>query len=335
MIIPQKNAKSYGVVHMQEDFSFIGFTKSLLDKETSKIDIFVNEVFYETISSNKHIQKVCEVYDIDEENICFNYKIPKEQIKGENIISLKNHFTKEELTNSPIQLSNTNEYSKNFFLYDVDDNKSNSQKAYTLDFDTISFLATEKNIKDVEFLNFLYRIKDHYQVKIKALYYENSLLNELENLKIKTINVKIKNTDELSSNLGIVYIHYLDEEFSSILSYLSKNISDTSLFVFTEEILDKTIKDMEIINKKVHSVFLNNIADFDFDKKFLTSEGSKYYLPLEEHILSQIEGEVLFSENSLYYDYLIQHKLKYLLESTKYREYFNKVNSTISEKFIP
>ena len=44
MIVPSKNQKTYGVLHTENYFSFLGFCKKVNSDEIQKVDIYLDDV---------------------------------------------------------------------------------------------------------------------------------------------------------------------------------------------------------------------------------------------------------------------------------------------------
>ena len=107
MISPIQTGKTYGVLHTESFFSFLGFAKKVGSDEIQKIDVFLDDKLIDTIEANEFIQKIDDMYDI--ENKAFTYNLPTQYIVGKRaIISFKNHHSGEELINSPYTLIDKN-----------------------------------------------------------------------------------------------------------------------------------------------------------------------------------------------------------------------------------
>ena len=85
MISPIQTGKTYGVLHTESFFSFLGFAKKVGSDETQKIDVFLDDKLIDTIEANKFIQKIDDMYDV--ESKAFTYNLPLQYIGKKAIIS--------------------------------------------------------------------------------------------------------------------------------------------------------------------------------------------------------------------------------------------------------
>jgi hypothetical protein len=104
MILPKNNQKSYGVLHTENYFSFIGFCKKVNSDEIQSVDIYLDDKLIDTILADKKLQKIEDIYDI--EGFGFTYNLEEKYIGRKHKVSFKNTETKEELQNSPYTLIN-------------------------------------------------------------------------------------------------------------------------------------------------------------------------------------------------------------------------------------
>ena len=106
MISPIQTGKTYGVLHTESFFSFLGFAKKVGSDEIQKVDVFLDDKLIDTIEANEFIQKIDDMYDV--ESKAFTYNLPTQYIGKKAIISFKNHDSGEELLNSPYNLIDKN-----------------------------------------------------------------------------------------------------------------------------------------------------------------------------------------------------------------------------------
>lgn len=106
MLIPKKDAKQYGAVHIDNYLTFIGFCKNIDNSNNCKVDIYINGDIINTIDANKSIKRIEDIYDI--KGNCFEFELDDKYYDGSNILEVKSHNTKELMLNSPIKLINRN-----------------------------------------------------------------------------------------------------------------------------------------------------------------------------------------------------------------------------------
>ncbi|WP_141052033.1 hypothetical protein [Aliarcobacter cryaerophilus] len=127
MTSPIQLGKTYGVLHTESFFSFLGFAKKIGSDETQKIDVFLDNKLIDTIEANEFIQKIDDMYDV--ESKAFKYNLPSEYIGKKAILSFKNHDSGEELLNSPYTLIDKNheKFNKAKFLHSLEGNFDNEK----------------------------------------------------------------------------------------------------------------------------------------------------------------------------------------------------------------
>jgi len=198
MIVPSKKQKTYGVLHTENYFSFLGFCKKVNSDEIQKVDIYLDDILINTIIADKHLQKVENIYDL--EGFGFEYILPNEYIGNKELISFKNHETQENLQNSPYVLIKENhpKFNEMVFLNSLG-NPINEEKIKDIYCqNSIGFLATEENLEDEEFVEYINQIiKDFPNCKFKILFINddiNTLIKEkfqvsdFESIKISSLH---------------------------------------------------------------------------------------------------------------------------------------------------
>src|SRR5574344_1520410 len=161
MISPIQLGKTYGVLHTESFFSFLGFEKKVGSNETQKIDVFLDDKLIDTIEANKFIQKIDDMYDV--ESKAFTYNLPIQYIGKKAIISFKNHDSEEELLNSPYTLiDKTHEkFNEAKFLQSLNEPLSDELKNMYKP-NTIGFLATKENLEDEEFMGYIKELIERF-----------------------------------------------------------------------------------------------------------------------------------------------------------------------------
>src|SRR5574344_2699485 len=170
MISPIQTGKTYGVLHTESFFSFLGFAKKIGSDETQKIDVFLDDKLIDTIISNEFIQKIDDMYDV--ENKAFTYTLPTQYIGKKAIISFKNHDSGEELLNSPYTLIDKNHESFNEarFIHSLNEPISEELRNMYKP-NSIGFLATKENLEDEEFVRYLKELMERFpEVEFKGFY---------------------------------------------------------------------------------------------------------------------------------------------------------------------
>ena len=270
MTRPIQLDKTYGVLHTENYFSFLGFAKKVGSDEIQKIDVYLDDKLIDTIQADKFIQKIDDMYDV--ESKAFKYNLPSEHIGKKAILSFKNHHSGEELLNSPYTLIDKNheDFNEAKFLHSLSEPLSeeliNMYKP-----NCVGFLATKENLEDEDFLEYIYDIQEKYKdISMKLLVFnkntENILpisLNHLEVIEIKTVFEIQKFIKVLILNLNNILDNKINDSFFPEILYISnyktscnKRIQDSNNLIVTDMYLNNNelfnISKEEILEYKNH-----------------------------------------------------------------------------------
>ncbi len=274
MTSPIQLGKTYGVLHTESFFSFVGFAKKVGSDEIQKIDVFLDDKLIDTIEANEFIQKIDDMYDV--ENKAFTYNLPTQYIGKKAILSFKNHESGEELLNSPYTLIDKNHEKFNeasFFhkLYFEFDNK----KIQNINpKDSIGFLATEDNILNKDLIKIInIFLEKNIDTRFKVFYFNNEqkkLISEKFNKYLSKIDFIIpKDIYDITNNTSI-YIH------SSTANEKSKSFG----YWKTWGVLNQTKANMFLIN------IFEEIDDKEYSKSLKLLDNCK--IEFEKSIVSKI-----------------------------------------------
>lgn len=209
MIVSSKNQKTYGVIHTENYFSFLGFCKKVNSDKIQKVDVLIDNILIDTIVADKHIEKIEDIYEL--KGFGFNYVLPNEYIGQKNLISFKNHETKEDLQNSPYELIQANhpKFNEMAFLNSIKNSiiEQKIQNLYCKN--NIGFLATEENLENKDFIHYIEELLIRFpQVTFKAFYCDIVQIESLKNIFKNNINrfisLPLKNIYDLVKNVEII-----------------------------------------------------------------------------------------------------------------------------------
>lgn len=154
MIVPSKNQKTYGVLHTENYFSFLGFCKKVNSDEIQKVDIYLDDVLIDTIIADKHLQKIEDIYELD--GFGFSYDLPEEYVGQKSLISFKNHETQENLQNSPYVLIDKDNIGFNQYRLVHSLNNINIPQLENLFMkDSISIMFDEQTVEEKYFCDYI------------------------------------------------------------------------------------------------------------------------------------------------------------------------------------
>lgn len=318
MLLPFKNAKTYGVIHTENYFTFLGFCKNVNNDEIQKIDVFLNDELIDTIDANKNLQKINDLYDID--GFSFIYNLSEIYIGEKNKISFRNHKTKEELQNSPYFLIDKTHPKFNelrfFYTLTLPINKDKIKNSYLAN--TLGFLATEEDLKNQEFIDYIENLQKRFQnIKINIFYLNNKqkeLTEELfKNLKnIKLINPK--NIYEINENC-LIWLTTNNE----LSLEIRKHIRFSIFINFNDKKL--TIKDYENKYKNSFRIFYSN------PNKFGETNNSSFFGIAYNNLIKSLDANLSLNTNTNYFEFssFVQVEL-----ALKYKPFINKLKELSS-----
>ncbi len=272
MISPIQTGKTYGVLHTESFFSFLGFAKKVGSDETQKIDVFLDDKLIDTIEANEFIQKIDDMYDV--ESKAFTYNLQIKYIGQKSTISFKNHDSGEELLNSPYALINKNheKFNEAKFLHSLNEPVSEDIKNIYKP-NCVGFLATKDNLEDEEFVEYVNEIiKDFPEYDFKALYFDKNSIKEIKNKFGKNSNlelIELKDIKDIFKNLqvllGIFSKNKVEISLAHFIILNSDNLACISLNLHLNKSI--TIKQFsESIRNHYHN-FFENIELFGYTKK--------------------------------------------------------------------
>lgn len=323
MLLPFKNAKTYGVIHTENYFTFLGFCKNVNNDEIQKIDVFLNDELIDTIDANKNLQKINDLYDID--GFSFIYNLSEIYIGEKNKISFRNHKTKEELQNSPYFLIDKThpKFNELSFLYSltlpIDKNKINDIYCPN----NIGFLAFGNFIEDKEFINYINYICDNFTYKLIGFCFSNEDLEKSTNIFSKKVHFRIiQNINDLRINIELFIWGYAERNFSNkiISKLINKNIFQVC---FNLSLKNQTLE--ESYNKNPNLNFIHqNLIKLNFDVYEIEKSNNNIYIHInkiaKKYIPSDIWENITPKTNSFYiFNELF---LKYIMVSKEFKEFY-------------
>ncbi|MDN5062013.1 hypothetical protein [Aliarcobacter butzleri] len=294
MTSPIQPDKTYGVLHIESFFSFLGFAKKIGSNETQKIDVYLDDKLIDTIEANKFIEKIDDMYDV--ENQAFSYNLPTEYIGKKATISFKNHDSQDELLNSPYTLIDKNHESFNEarFIHSLNEPISEDLKNMYKS-NSIGFLATKENLEDDEFVEYINQIMNDFPAyKFVALYIDKNLTKEIKNkfgnnsLEL----IELKDKKDIFANLEVYLSNYQKNLQSrienSIIYYLINNATNI-IGIGLLLNFNMTLKKFEEDNQIYFGKLLNSLDLLGFDNDDIKKYGSSFY-------------EIYFKKNSERYN---------------------------------
>lgn len=250
MILPKNSQKSYGVLHTENYFSFIGFCKKVNSDEFQKIDIYLDDKLIDTILAEKRLQKIEDIYDI--EGFGFEYNLEEKYIGQKSVISFRNHTTKENLQNSPYTLLDLNhpKFNEATFFYSLSQSNDKEKIRNIFYPNSIGFLATDVNLNDQCFMNFICDLKIQFpSVKFVGLTYE-STPNINSDIPMKQITNLMELVSECSIFISNRYKNYDSKVLILEKAFVKSDVVNT--IIFDERLSKINLESFDDLIKSAH-----------------------------------------------------------------------------------
>lgn len=184
---------------------------------------------------------------------------------------------------------------------------------------TIGFLAVEENLKDKEFINIIKRITQKYTYKIKAFCLDLNTVTLAESIfeKNKYTNLEIqqvKTIYDIASTIT-VYLHNMNEKVPNLTPIFEKYSNEIYSIVFNSS-MHHSIKSLNDRYQSTKHPLLSDPEYFGISENEVIQQQSKIFHILETKFNRLIPDNF---DNIFYIDFLIDYKLKFLLENDDYR----------------
>lgn len=315
MTRPIQLNKTYGVLHTESFFSFLGFAKKVGSDEIQKIDVYLDDKLIDTIEANEFIQKIDDMYDV--ESKAFTYNLPTQYIGEKAIISFKNHDSGEELLNSPYILIDKNheDFNEAKFMHSLSEPISEEMKNMYKP-NSIGFLATKENLEDKEFVEYIKELIERFpKVEFKGFCFNKreNILKEL-NDNFNNLEIIIPNSiNDVMKNIEIfIYRQGIDYEIKDILLKYSEKVIPLA---FHNRVIFN-----DITTVKVHYKIQENLELFNFKSKDLEDNLHIHPFLIHNRFLKKINQPLLTIDSNVY-NFILFDLIKYILDDNEYKMY--------------
>lgn len=322
MILPKTNQKSYGVLHTENYFSFTGFCKKVNSDEIQKVDIYLDDVLIDTILADKKLQKIEDIYDI--EGFGFTYNLPTEFIGNKKSINFKNHQTKEDLQNSPYELLDIThpKFNEASFFRTLKSSIDEKQICNTYSLNSIGFLASEDNLKDEKFIQYIKELQKRFpRVEFKTFYFNNHQKKLAEEVFNDIINIQFiipKNIYQINENC-LIWLSRNDSISLSIRKYVRY-----ALFI-NFEAKNLSIKDYENKYKDSFKAFYSNPS------KFGEKDNSSFFGVAYNNLIKSLDSNLFIDINTDYFEFSTFTQINLALSYDKFIEKAKKLSSLLQD----
>jgi hypothetical protein len=322
MIIEEKNKQIKSIVHTKDYFTFIGFCFENNASKPKKVDVYCNNKKITSILSNISNPQLEAIYDIEQSNVCFEYDLPSEYIKEDNIIRFKCHDTQEELKNSPIDFSQIKNFNEIAFMHSLNQPINDEMKNMYYP-NAIGFLATKENLEDEEFVGYIKELMVRFpEVEFKGFCFDNRV--HLFDSSIKPI--KVNDIRQLAQHVTILLTNpNTIMERTLIQSYFKNTFA-----ILTYNKININMKIKNIINENLIALYKNNLDIFRLTSKDIQKYPNHILLAslvLSKSLNNEFKNILLNQEHTLK-----EHAIKIitlLLQDKDFIYPLNKLRKTI------
>lgn len=286
MTSPIQLGKTYGVLHTESYFSFVGFAKKIGSDETQKIDVFLDNKLIDTIEANEFIQKIDDMYDV--ENKAFKYNLPTQYIDKKAILSFKNHDSGEELLNSPYTLIDKNHESFNEakFLHSLSEPIDEEKIKDIYSPNSIGFLATKENLEDEEFMGYIKELINRFpDVEFKEFCF-NKTSNKTNSIEVTTIYDITKNCCILITNPELI-----NNRLDQIITQQQEKLQNVMISPLWKTHLNNKIKD--IVMPNLINAIKNNLDIFTLSENDIKEISNNHILMVRKSFEKLLNLEVI------------------------------------------
>ena len=299
MIVPKRDAKCYGAVHIDNYLTFTGFCKKVYSDEAQNVDVFLDGLKIATIVADKKIPKIEQIYDIEGHG--FEFDLPEKYFEKSHLLEFK-ASSGEELVNSKIQTIDKNhpKFNEMAFLNSLKNPIDDKFKTiYTPN--TIGFLATDINLNDQSFMNFINNLRIRFpSAKLIGLRYES-----FEGLDSDIQIESVSNMADLVAKCSI-FISNRYKNYSPNILLIEKNLAKSdfvNIIVFDERLSTMNLESFDnLVKSSVYDPICDDYLELGLSQNYNRSMIKTMYkeilcinenLDFEEIYIPQYYGDLI------------------------------------------
>jgi len=320
MIIPKRDAKEYGAIHIDNYLSFIGFCKKVSSDEICDVDVYLDGKIIDTLKANQNIQKVENIYDIQGHG--FEFELEEKYYDKSHLLEFKSNKENEVLVNSGIQTidKNHDKFNEYKFLNSLSKPLDEEKIKDMYCKDAIGFLAVEENLNDKDFIEYIKELYIRFpQVTFKAFYFNDHCKSKIENIfKDELDRVRMIIPLDMSDISKYINIYILNDicKYERIIFNLIREYFYISAFYYTVLFKDISIQESIEIDKNSNHPLLESPEKFNFKRIDLENNNFSIY----KILFMPFTGEVNLNKDV--YEYVYFDTLGELLKNKTFQEFY-------------
>jgi len=238
MIIPKRDAKYYGAVHIDNYLTFTGFCKKVDSEEICDVDVFVDGKKIDTLKADKKIRKVEDIYDI--ENHGFLFELEEKYFEKSHLLEFK-ASSGEELVNSKIQTIDKNhpKFNEYQFFYTLSKSIDKNQISNNTYHNGIGFLAIESELNDCNFVEHIkYILENLPMIDFYVFYFRVEQCSKLQEIfkdqYKRFILTKVNNVFDIVHKVGYFTFSWDSSKLllNPIREWIIKNVPNINVIPY-------------------------------------------------------------------------------------------------------
>lgn len=318
MLVPTREAKCYGAIHIDNYIEFTGFCKKVDSNDPQTVDIYLDGKKIESLLANQNIEKISRIYDIN--NHAFKFILNDNYFDKSYLLEFK--VGNDSLVNSPIKTIERfqEEYNIHKFKFSISNLEHNDLNVSLGD--KIGFLGIDENLNDEQYIALLKDLAINYNNEKFCMFYFDSnqkqkaqeIFQEYANISfeiISDIKEMIKNLKIYICNVFVKKENYnLELELANTFYKYKNNILllGTGLDWFY-----KSVKDLETTFEHSMKNYMTLLSE-----KNIKIESNSFYISLYSHLLKNINTQSSINLETKVGEIFLTLPLKYALSNEKF-----------------
>lgn len=274
-----KEEQKYGAVKSEYGITFTGYYKRVNSSEIYDVDVYLNGKQIDKIRADKRLKKAEELFDVSGNG--FEFILEEKYFDKHHLLEFKESKSGKLLMDGAVNTISVND--EKFNEYKFMDSLEHEDVEKMKDMycpNAIGFLATEDNLADLEFVEYINQIiKDFSSSTFKALVFDRSLENEIKN-KFPLAVLEILELSSISIVYNNIEVYLSNNQRNALDTQILINLREYSTNIFGIGIgLNRkvSIRQQESNQLVYFDKFFNNLKYLGFDKQDIEKYGNSFH----------------------------------------------------------
>jgi hypothetical protein len=324
-----KEDAEYGVVQSEYGITFVGYYKKINSNEIYDVDVYIDGEYIESLRADKRHQKVEELFDVNSNG--FEFVLEEKYFDKAHLLEFKESKSGKLLMDGSVKtISMQDEKFDEFRFMDSVEHVDAEKIKDMYCPNAIGFMATEENLRDRDFVNYIKELHIKFpQLIFKAFYFNNKQKELIENIFIHELNrFKFIKPLDIYTLASETEFYFESEKTIEVLK---------TLILYSKKILALTystsLKTKNVIYYSGQA-FENNVVFvkpdlFGYTKNDIDkADGNVLKLQFNK-ALENLDEPISLDDNKNVYDLYYSDTLDYSLKNRKFKEEMIKSSSII------